>query len=140
MSPAKILLSAALLYICLMANSCGSSSTPQLQSIMITPNSANAPSNGSVQFAATGVYSNGSQKPLPSSSVSWCASASPGVCIGNTAKPGVTVSATGLAQCEAGSVGTWTIDVNSPPTSESSQPGGEVGEPITFGSATLTCP
>ena len=139
MSAAKLLLAAAVLNICLIASSCGSGN-PQLQSILITPNSANAPSNGPVQFAATGVYSNGWQKPLPSSSVSWCASAIPGVCIGNTAKPGVSVSGSGLAQCADGSVGSWTINTNSPPTIESSQPGGEIGASIIFGSATLTCP
>jgi hypothetical protein len=140
MSLAKFLFSAAVLCICLIANSCGSSSTPQLQSIMITPNSADAPSGGSVQFLATGVYSDGSQKPLPASSVSWCASANPGVCIGNSEKPGVTVSGSGLAQCQGASVGLWSINANSPPTSESSQPGGEIGAPIIFGSGILTCP
>ena len=118
---------------------CGSSNR-QLQSITVSPAAADAQkfSGGEVQFAAMGKYS-APPSPGPLSVVSWCASPSPGVCTGMNVKPGVTISQTGLARCDVGSVGTWTINASSPPT-QATNPGGEMGVNIVFGSATLTCP
>jgi hypothetical protein len=117
---------------------CGSSR--QLQSISVSPSSADAKNypKGQVQFTATGIYSASPTK-ATLSSISWCASPAPGACVGQNVKAGATISQNGLAQCDAGSAGTWTINASSPPT-QASQPGGEMGVPILFGSATLTCP
>jgi len=121
--------------------SCGNGKQP-LQSVTITPATADAQkySGGMVQFSAVGFYAGGESRQMPSSALSWCASPGPGVCIGENVKPGVTIDQNGLAQCQPGSVGTWTINANSPPTSQAAQPGGEIGASIIFGSATLTCP
>jgi hypothetical protein len=118
---------------------CGSGNR-QLQSITVTPNSATPPNSGAaVQFIAVGTYSGGSPAQGPVSSLQWCASPGPGVCVGQNVKPGVTINQAGLAQCNTGASGTWTINANSPPT-DAQQPGGEIGANIVFGSATLTCP
>jgi len=116
---------------------CGSG-RPQLQSITITPANAD-PANAAqgVQFTAVGTYTDGSKGTV--SPLQWCASPGPGVCLGNNIKPGVTINQSGLAQCDVGSSGTWTINANSPPTN-AQQPGGEIGASIVFGSATLKCP
>jgi len=129
----------ALFLITLTSASCGNGNR-QLQSITVTPSAADAQKfpEGQVQFSAVGNYS-APPTPAPLSSVQWCASPGPGVCVGQNVKPGATISQTGLAQCDAGSVGTWTINASSPPT-QASQPGGEIGVNIVFGSATLTCP
>jgi hypothetical protein len=137
-----ILLPHVVLLSLLVVLSCGSScgSNRQLQSIAVSPNSADAQnfSGGMVQFAALGTYSGGSQGPV--SSIQWCASPSSGTCNVNNIKTGVTISPTGLAQCDAGSLGTWTINADSPPVPTGGQPGGEQGASIIVGSATLTCP
>jgi hypothetical protein len=75
---------------------CGSS--PQLKSVSVSPASANASDypNGQVQFTAVGYYA-GSSSPV-SVSPEW------------TACPpinAVTVSKTGVAQCEPGAAGTY---------------------------------
>jgi hypothetical protein len=82
---------------------------------------------------------NGSPAQGPISAIQWCASPGPGTCVSQNVKPGVTISQTGLAHCDAGSAGTWTINADSPPV-QASQPGGEFGASIVVGSATLTCP
>jgi len=137
---ASILFSAAALsFTILTGASCGNSNR-QLQSITVTPGAVDAEkfAGGQVQFSAVGNYS-APPTPAPVSSASWCASPGPGVCVGQNVKPGATISQSGLAQCDAGSVGTWTINASSPPT-QASNPGGEIGANIVFGSAILTCP
>jgi hypothetical protein len=118
--------------------SCGSS--PQLQSIAVSPNSADARnfSGGMVQFSAVGTYSGGRRGPV--SSIQWCASPSSGTCNVDNIKPGVTISQSGVAQCNSDSVGTWTINADSPPVPTGGLPGGEQGASIIIGSAILTCP
>ena len=91
-----------------------------------------------MQFSAVGNY-NAPPTPASLSAVSWCASPGPGVCVGQNVKPGATISQDGVAHCNPGSFGAWTINASSPPT-QASQPGSEIGAPIVFGSATLICP
>ncbi len=89
--------------------SCGSGSgNRQLQSITITPSSATASGNATVQFVATGTYSDGSKvKNLP---VLWSIgnpwSLTPIACC-------VNLSTTGIAQCQGG-VGSFSIDATAP--------------------------
>ena len=130
---------AALCLIMLTSPGCGANR--QLQSIAVTPATASAQdfSGGNVQFSAVGNYSGGSPAQGPISAIQWCASPGPGTCVSQNVKPGVTISQTGLAHCDAGSAGTWTINADSPPV-QASQPGGEFGASIVVGSATLTCP
>ena len=131
---------AALCLIVLTSAGCGSANR-QLQSIAVTPATADAQdfSGGMVQFSAVGNYNGGSPAQGSISAIQWCASPGPGTCVSQNVKPGVTISQTGLAQCEAGSAGAWTINADSPPV-QASQPGGEIGANIVVGSATLTCP
>jgi hypothetical protein len=128
---------AALCLIIPTSTGCGSTNR-QLQSIAVTPATADAQdfSGGIVQFSAVGNYSGSSPAQGSISAIQWCASPGPGTCVSQN---GVTISQTGLAQCDAGSSGTWTINADSPPT-QASQPGGEIGSNIVVGSATLTCP
>lgn len=135
-----LLLLAALSAIVLSSAGCGNGNR-QLQSITVMPSTADAQTfpGGQVQFSALGDYGGMPPKVAPLSSVQWCASADAGVCVGQNVKPGVTIDPNGLAKCDAGSAGSWTINANSPPT-QASQPGGEMGANIVFGSATLTCP
>jgi len=140
MSRVGILLPIATLsLVILMSTGCGNGNR-ELKSITVTPDAADAQkfSGGLVQFSAVGNYD---EPPTPAAltSVSWCASPGPGVCVGINVKPGVTIDQNGLARCEAGSAGTWTINASSPPT-QASSPGGEIGANIVFGSATFTCP
>jgi hypothetical protein len=130
----------ALCLIVLTSTDCGSAKR-QLQSIAVTPITADAQafSEGIVQFSAVGNYSGGSPAQGSISAIQWCASPGPGICVSQNVKPGVTISQTGLARCDAGSAGTWTINADSPPI-QTSQPGGEIGSNIVVGSATLTCP
>jgi len=139
MNRSHIFFSVAALFVILTNLGCGSSNR-HLQSITVSPATADAKdfSGGQVQFSAMGNYSAAPMQG-PIGSVQWCASSSAGVCTSTTVKPGVTISQAGLAQCDAGSMGTWTINANSPPT-QAGNPGGEIGANFAFGSATLTCP
>jgi len=131
---------AALCLIVPTSTGCGSANR-QLQSIAVTPATADAQDflGGIVQFSAVGNYSGGSPAQGSISTIQWCASPGPGTCVSQNVKPGVTISQTGLAQCDPGSAGAWTINADSPPI-QASQPGGEIGSNIVVGSATLTCP
>ena len=117
---------------------CGSSR--QLQSVTISPASADAQNfpNGQVSFTATGTFS---KKPSPqkltSKDVTWCGGSSSGVCVGNI-NPGVTVDPNGLAQCLPGFTGTVTILAGTESSSMMNPDGGS--QLKIFGAAQLTCP
>src|SRR5580704_1580398 len=84
---------------------CGSSSPRTLQSVSITPATANAQDypNGQVPFTAAGDYTT---RPSPVSPIS----ATWGACTtdGNTTTA-VTVSSSGVAQCSSGASGTYQV-------------------------------
>jgi hypothetical protein len=94
--------------------SCGASpsesATRQLQSITLSPTSADAQNypNGQVQFTATGYYNTAPQTVTPLSAT-W------GTCYQNAPTNAVSVTAGGLVQCESGAVGTYSIWADAPP-------------------------
>ena len=117
---------------------CGSSR--QLQSVTISPASADAQnfSAGQVSFTATGTFSkNPSPQKLTSKDVTWCAGSSTGMCVGNI-NPGITVDPNGLAQCLPGFTGTVTILAGAESSSMMNPDGGS--QLKIFGGADLTCP
>jgi hypothetical protein len=127
--------------VCLIVDSgCGNRGT--LQSILVHPSTADAKNypGGRVAFSATGRYTGGSSRVGPVNSIQWCALDGPGECFDQNIKPGVTISQSGVAQCDSGSSGTWTIHADWPPVLEGAQPGALTGTSIAVGSATLTCP
>lgn len=117
---------------------CGSSR--QLQSVTLSPASADAQNfpNGQVSFTATGTFS---KKPSPlqltGKDVTWCAGSSSGMCVGNI-NPGITVDQNGLAQCVPGFTGTVTILAGTKSFSMMNTDGGS--QLKIFGTAQLTCP
>ena len=116
--------------------SCGASSTPtgQLQSITISPITASAPDpNGEVQFTATGHY-NGRPGTLTPQPATW------GACYQNASTTAVTVSSTGLAQCQAhgGPPATYSVFAFDPTNSGAINACG--GGCTIVGTAQLTCP
>ena len=108
-----------------------------LESITLSPAAADAQdyANGQVQFIATGNYIDPSRTVTPLSAT-W------GTCYQNAGTNEVSVSATGVAHCAPGAVGTFTIWADDPPT-----PGVGClaitacgGGCFVAGSAQLTCP
>ena len=121
----------------LVTSGCGSSR--QLQSVAVTPVSADAKNytNGQVPLTATGTYS---QPPSPvqltSQDVVWCIGDASGMCNGNVVPP-ATVDQNGVAQCSSAFVGTATVLAGT----QSSMVMGDGGSQLkVFGSAQLTCP
>jgi hypothetical protein len=114
----------------LLMSSCGTGSqgTGQLQSIIVTPASVDAPS---ANFTATGVYVNPEHTLTPQPAL-W------GACFQGAPTTSVTVSKTGAAQCVSGASGTYTVfaDVETNCTFVNACGGGCT----TIGTAQLTCP
>ncbi len=108
----------------LLLSSCGGGSH-QIQSISVVPTSADAQNsqNGRVQFTATGHYKTSALTVAPLKAT-WSAALGP-------ATTAVTVDANGVAQCNAGSSGTFDIgawvpvDPDSPVTCMAIRPFGE---------------
>jgi hypothetical protein len=126
-----------LLVLALLSLGCGGSR--QLQSVTLSPASANAQdfANGQVPFSATGMFSKPpSPQPLTSNDVTWCVGSSTGFCAGNI-NPGATVDPNGVAKCVPNFSGVATILAGkaTPVMSPDSGPKMNV-----FGSAQLTCP
>jgi hypothetical protein len=94
-----LLLSAATLML-----ACGSFSSHMLQSVNLSPATADAQNypNGAVPFAATGIFGTmpSPVTPLP---VTWT------TCNVNN-QPQISISATGVAQCNSGAVGTFVVE------------------------------
>jgi hypothetical protein len=113
---------------------CGSSSD-QIQSINVTPAVADAQNypNGQVQFTATGHYRARTVTPLQAN-WGWT----------SDQPSGVTITANGLAQCQAGASGTFSIGAwVSIPSHYTCALKGPYGNPIcssVVGTAQLTCP
>ncbi len=130
----------ALVLAACLALSCGASQgQSQLQSLTLSPASADAQDypNGQVPFTATGYYSNPSHTVTPQSA-NWVA------CQQNEPTTAVSVSQGGIAQCVSGAAGTYSINawdtlispgiLNCPATNT-------CGEGCTVvGTAQLTCP
>lgn len=118
---------ALLAAISLSATGCGSASPRLLQSISVTPASADAQSfpDGQVQFVAMGTYSQ-PPSPSPITASQWLLS-----------EPNIaTISESGVAQCTPGASGVVTVKaVTSAPCS-----GTACTAALLSGSAKLTCP
>jgi hypothetical protein len=125
--------------VALLLSSCGGGSH-QIQSVSVVPTFADAQNspNGRVQFTATGHYKTSPLTVTPLKAT-WSAALGP-------ATTAVTVDANGVAQCNAGSSGTFAIgawvpmDPNSPVTCMVIGPFGERGCDTVTGTAELTCP
>jgi|SRR5215467_7510864 len=125
--------SLALAFLALALISCGSSSK-KLQSISITPATADAKdfTNGQVQYTAAGTYSDGSQvKPL---TVLW----SPGPPW--VAPRPILVNDNGLASCGTAPAGTYPVWAGAP--NDLSTPVSRMNQstPMATATAQLTCP
>jgi len=118
---------------------CGSSASRTLQSVSITPASADAQNypRGLVQFTATGTYA-APPSPVTPLTATW------GACdLSGNITSQVSVSANGVAQCASGAVGTykvWAFDFNATgPTCLVESACGQGCGRVT-GTAQLTCP
>jgi hypothetical protein len=89
--------------------SCGSSAQHQLQSITLSPASADAQQypDGQVQFVVTGYYNTA---PLTVSPLA----ATWGACYQSSPTTEISINSTGGAQCGVGAVGTYLIWANDP--------------------------
>lgn len=88
----------SLIIIAAITLACGSSGARTLQSITITP----ATAEGQAQFTATGYY-NHQPSPVTPLAATW------GACLQGEPTSGVSVSSNGLAQCSSGASGAYTI-------------------------------
>jgi|SRR5208282_222412 hypothetical protein len=120
---------------------CGSSSPRTLQSVSITPATANAQDypDGQVPFTAAGSYTH-PPSPVTPISATWGACTTDG-----SATTAVTVSSNGVAQCASGASGTyqvWAFDMSLIPGTANCNVitacGGGCGR--VTGTAQLTCP
>ena len=123
-----------------MTVACGSGPRGQLQTVTLSPATANAQQfpDGQVSFTASGIFSN-SQTPVPltSKDVFWCVGSSSGQCDGFIL-PGAQVAQTGVAQCSPSFAGTVTVLAG---TMSGTAPMPDMGQQLKiFGSAKLTCP
>jgi hypothetical protein len=133
-SPALILLiSSAILLV-----ACGSAAPRSLQTVSITPASADARNfpNGEVQFAATGYYNKTPMQTSPLSTA-W------GACYQDQPTTDVTITPTGVAQCSPHASGTYLVwalarDAANASCNPANACGGGCGR--VTGTALLTCP
>jgi len=114
---------------------CGSSAARSIQSITISPATADAQDypGGQVPFTATGYFNTSPTRvaPLPAG---W------GVCFQNSPTTDVSVSTDGVAQCRVGAAGTYSVFASDfpNPTCLAITPCG--GGCLVSGYAQLTCP
>lgn len=106
-----------------------------IESITINPATADAQDypNGQVQFKATGYY-NTPPSPVTPIAATW------GVCVENAPTNEVSVTATGLAHCAAGAVGTYTVFAYAFPNPSCLAITACGGGCTVEGTAQLTCP
>ena len=133
-----------LLVLSLIALACGSPAAPSgglgtgiLQSVSISPATADAQNyGGQVQFTATGYYTTPPYQVTPLKAT-W------GTCYQENPTSEISVSSSGLAQCAAGAIGTYTVwafaPSNEPACPALSGVCGTGGCQVT-GTAQLTCP
>jgi len=123
---------------------CGSAAPHMLQTVMVSPATADAQafSNGQVQFTATGIFAT-KPSPVTPLTVQW------GTCNLNGVPSEISVSQSGVAQCAPGASGTFVVQAvgQSPPPPHVACnavlvcgiPSGDLcGEAV--GVAKLTCP
>ena len=113
--------------ISLLANGCGNGSPRVLQSISVSPASADAQSfpNGQVQFTVVGTYSQ-PPSPSPATSSQWL-----------LLEPGIaTISQSGVAQCTPGASGVVTVKAIAPAPCR----GTGCTAAMLSGTAQLSCP
>jgi len=130
-----------LLTLSLVALGCGSSRN--LQSVAISPATANAQNfpNGQVAFTATGTFNKPpSPQKLTGMDITWCVGTTAGTCPGNIAV-GATVDQNGVASCLTVAPGTpsktWLVMAGKAISSMNPDGGSQM---TVFGSAQLTCP
>ena len=120
---------------------CGGSSPRTLQSVSLSPATADA-EGSPVQFTATGSFN---QQP----STATLTQANWGACFQNQSTTGVSVSTEGAARCAAGAVGTYTVWAWAETAAHScggnngevpANPCGGASECQVTGTAQLTCP
>ena len=114
----------------------GSSNARQLQSITLSPATADAQDypNGQVQFAATGNYISDPRIVNPLAA-NW------GSCYQGAVTSAISVTSAGVAQCASGAVGTYTVWADDPsPTSNCLAVTACGGGCFVAGTAQLTCP
>jgi hypothetical protein len=123
------------------ALACGNVPHRILQSISLSPSTADAQNfpNGQVQFTATGTYNTAPISVTPLTA-NWSA-----VLNGEASNAAVSVDSNGLAQCNAGASGVYSIgawDVTHPTVKTTCTVIGPYGDPCnsTLGTAQLTCP
>ena len=125
----------------LICGAVGCGGSRHLQSVSLSPASANAQDfpGGRVQFTATGTFSKPpSPVELTGNDIFWCIGSDTGLCVGN-AQPGATVDQSGIAGCNQGFVGTVTVLAGK--TSPMMMGNPDQGSQLqVFGTAKLTCP
>jgi hypothetical protein len=138
-SPRLLFCSFLLVLIAAMALACSTSRLAQ--SVTVSPTTADAQdfADGQVQFTATGYY-NQEPSPVTPLTATW------GVCSQNGNQNGVSVNASGLAQCGRGATGTYKVKVFASVQNPSrgvctvDLPCGGEGCGQVVGTAQLTCP
>jgi hypothetical protein len=100
---------AALAVLCMLACGGGSSSLTSRQLLSVTVAPASTTANGPVQFVATGHYNAAPYTVTPLPEAKW------GVCFNSGPTTAITVTQAGIAQCAAGSVGTYSVWADAPP-------------------------
>ena len=123
----------------LVATSCGTDSTSQLQTVAIAPSAADAQSypNGTVPFEATGFYIDPDRTIMPLTAT-WTA------CNASGPTTDIVISQSGAAQCSSGAHGTYSIFATGLKSSKACPAitpcGVIVGGCAVSGTAQLTCP
>jgi hypothetical protein len=127
-----------LFFLAALLTACGSSAPRSLQTVSISPATADAHdfASGEVQFTATGYYNKSPMQVAPMNA-SW------GACYQNQPTTDVTMTATGIARCAPGASGTYLVWAFAPDganmtCSAVNACGGGCGR--LTGTALLTCP
>jgi len=136
----KCVLSVSLLVVLAIAITLACGSSPRaLQTVTLSPATADA-QGSPVQFTASG-YFNDQPSPAKLTAANW------GACYQNQRATAVSVSSSGLAQCAAGAVGTYTVWAWAQSAACGgnngeipANPCGGAGQCQPTGTAQLTCP
>ncbi len=120
----------ALILAASVALSCGSGQPGQLQSITVTPATADAQQ---VQFTATGFYVHPSHTVTPQPAT-W------GACYQGAPTTDASVTTAGMAQCASGATGTYTVFASVPIPGATCPINACGGGCTIVGTALLTCP
>ncbi|MGA8274492.1 MAG: hypothetical protein WB919_23245 [Candidatus Sulfotelmatobacter sp.] len=99
----------ALAAVASLALSCGASPPRTLQSVTLSPATADSQDypDGQVQFTVSGHYNTAPETVTPQAAT-W------GVCYQNASTNEISVTTSGMAQCASGAAGTYTVWANDP--------------------------